>query len=191
MALCQILVTAFEDSCDIPNRFARVCAHHTDAAGHRCPSRPHLVADQARNRLSSPCVADWSVCGSSDRSGGIALTMSLCLASSTFVTCSRRIKDITMRPARIYHWRRMHRFRAPSRPSVKCWPCRSWAGSTTNMFERKFPTGTMGRALRSGCGQWEFGIAQYRRDRWQNGHVEPNQRGHLWASTDALLTKAA
>src|SRR5215467_11870718 len=80
--------------------------------------------------------------GSSDRSGGIALTMSLCLASGTFVTCSRRIKDITMRPARIYHWRRMRRSRAPSRPSVKPWPYRSWAGFTTSMFERKFPTGT-------------------------------------------------
>jgi hypothetical protein len=47
-----------------------------------------------------------------------------------------------MRPARIYHWRRLRRSRPLCRPSVKCWPCRSWAGFTISMFERKFPTGT-------------------------------------------------
>ena len=80
--------------------------------------------------------------GSSDRSGGIALTMSLCLASGTFVTCSRRIKDIATIPARIYHWRRMRRSHARSWPSVKRWRCRSWADFTISMFGRKFPTGT-------------------------------------------------
>src|SRR6266508_5032747 len=47
--------------------------------------------------------------GSSDQSGAIALTMSLCLASSTFVICSNRTKNITTGPARTYHCRRTHR----------------------------------------------------------------------------------
>src|SRR5215207_664251 len=36
--------------------------------------------------------------GSSDRSGGIALTMWLCLASGIFVICSNRIKNIQRGP---------------------------------------------------------------------------------------------
>ena len=41
--------------------------------------------------------------GSSDRSGGIALTMSLCLASSTFAICSTHIKNITTKLAHTCH----------------------------------------------------------------------------------------
>ena len=80
--------------------------------------------------------------GSSDPPGGIALTMSLCLASGTFVICSTHIKNTTTRPAPLCPWRRTRRFRARSRPAVKPWPCRSWIGSTTNMFEPEFPTRT-------------------------------------------------
>ncbi len=80
--------------------------------------------------------------GSSDRSGGIVLTMSSCLASSTFVICSNRIKNTTTRSARTYHFRRTRRSPAPSRPSVKRWPCQFWADCTINISEREFPTGT-------------------------------------------------
>src|SRR5712692_10411299 len=83
--------------------------------------------------------------GSSVRSGGIVLTMSSCLASSTFVICSNRIKNITTRPARTYHCRRTRRSPAPSGPSVKRWPCQFWAGCTINISEREFPIGTEGK----------------------------------------------
>ncbi len=82
--------------------------------------------------------------GSSDRSGGIVLTMSSCLASSTFVICSNRIKNTTTRSTRTYHFKRTRRSPAPSRPSVKLWPCQFWAGCTINISEREFPTGTAG-----------------------------------------------
>ena len=80
--------------------------------------------------------------GSSDRSGGIALTMWSCLVSGIFVTCSNRIKNITTRPAPTYHCRRTRRSPAPSRPSGRRWPCQFWVGCTTNISEREFPTGT-------------------------------------------------
>jgi hypothetical protein len=51
-------------------------------------------------------------------------------------------QNITTRPARTCHWRRTHRSPAPSRPSVRRWPCPSWADYTTNISEREFPTGT-------------------------------------------------
>jgi hypothetical protein len=80
--------------------------------------------------------------GSSGRSGGIALTMSLCLASGTLVIYSNRIKNITTRRAHTYRCRRTRRSPAPSRPSVRRWSCQFWAGCTTNISEREFPTGT-------------------------------------------------
>ena len=54
--------------------------------------------------------------GSSDRSGGIALTMLLCLASGIFVICSNRIKNITTRARTTptYPCRRTRR--SPRRP---------------------------------------------------------------------------
>jgi hypothetical protein len=95
--------------------------------------------------------------GLSDRSGGIALTMSLCLASSTFAMCSTHIKNITTKLAHTCHCTRMHRSPAPSRPSVARWPCRFWADCTTNIYECEFPTGTavrnlpFGRTYKNGC----------------------------------------
>ena len=80
--------------------------------------------------------------GLSDQSGGIALTMSLCLASSTFVICSNRTKNITTKLARTCHWIRTRRSRALCRSSVRRWPCPSWAGCTINIYECEFPTGT-------------------------------------------------
>ena len=50
--------------------------------------------------------------GSLDPSGGTALTMSLCLASGTFVICSTHIKNTTTRRAPICPWRRTRRSRA-------------------------------------------------------------------------------
>ena len=76
----------------------------------------------------------------------------VCLASGTFVICSTHIKNTTTRRARICPWRRTRRSRARSRPSVKPWPCRSWVGSTTNMFEPEFPTRT-GRAHQGGIAE--------------------------------------
>jgi hypothetical protein len=40
--------------------------------------------------------------------------------------------------------------RARSRPSDRRWLCRSLAGSTTNTFEREFPTGTAPTLCRAG-----------------------------------------
>jgi hypothetical protein len=80
--------------------------------------------------------------GLSDRSGGIALTMSWCLANGTFVICSNRTKNITTKLAHTCHCTRMHRSPAPSRPSVRRWPYPSWAGFTTNTYECEFPTRT-------------------------------------------------
>jgi hypothetical protein len=77
-----------------------------------------------------------------DRSGGIVLTMSLCLASGTFVICSNRTKNITTKLAHTCHCTRMHRSPAPSRPSVRRWPCPSWADFTTNTYDCEFTTGT-------------------------------------------------
>ena len=54
--------------------------------------------------------------GSSDRSAGIALTMSSCLASATSGTCSNHTKNITTKRARTYHFRRTRRSPAPCRP---------------------------------------------------------------------------
>src|SRR4030081_1464664 len=80
--------------------------------------------------------------GLSDRSGGIVLTMSSCLASSTFAICSTHIKNITTKLAHICHCTRMHRLPAPARPSVARWPCRFWADCTTKMYDYELPTGT-------------------------------------------------
>ena len=89
--------------------------------------------------------------GSSDRSGGIALTMWLCLASGICVICSNRIKNITTRPAPTCHYKRTRRSPPPSRPLVRRWPSRSWVGCTINTSEREFPTGTSGSQWASRC----------------------------------------
>jgi hypothetical protein len=83
--------------------------------------------------------------GSSVRSDGIALIMSLCSATGTFAICSNHIKNITMKPARTYHCTRTRQSRALPRPSVACCPCQSWADYTTNISECEFPTGTAGQ----------------------------------------------
>ena len=82
--------------------------------------------------------------GLSDQSGGIALTMSLCLASGISAICSNRTKNITTRRARTCHCRRTRRSPALCRPSVRPWPCSSWVGCTINIYEYEFPTGTPG-----------------------------------------------
>jgi hypothetical protein len=74
--------------------------------------------------------------------GGIALTMSLCLASSISAICSNRTKNITTKLARTCHCTRTRRSRALCRPSVRRWPCPSWVGCTINIYEYEFPTGT-------------------------------------------------
>jgi hypothetical protein len=124
----------------------------------RCPLPPGCLGQLAGNpfRRCERCAfaIGRSQCGrhgrtdarsgSSHPSGGIALIMSLCLSSDTFVICSRHIESTTTRPVRICHWRKTRRSRAPFRPSVKRWPCPSWVGSTIDVSEREFPTGTPG-----------------------------------------------
>src|SRR6266849_3052057 len=95
--------------------------------------------------------------GLSDRSGGIVLTMSLCLASSTFAICSTHIKNITTKLAHTCHCTRMHRSPAPSRPSVTRWPCQFWAGCTTNIYECNFPTGTGAQSSHPGVASAHVG----------------------------------
>ena len=46
------------------------------------------------------------------------------------------------RLGRTYRCTRTRRSHVPSRLSVACWPCQFWAACTTNISERKFPTGT-------------------------------------------------
>jgi hypothetical protein len=82
--------------------------------------------------------------GSSDRSDGIALTMSLCLASAISGICSIRTRNITTRHAHTYHYGRMRRSLALCRPSVRRSPCLFWVGCITNISAREFPTGTTG-----------------------------------------------
>jgi hypothetical protein len=85
--------------------------------------------------------------GSSDRSDGIALTMSSCLASAISGICSIRTRNITTRRAHTYHYGRMRRSLAPCRPSVRRSPCLFWVGCIIDISERKFPT----RTVRSPC----------------------------------------
>jgi hypothetical protein len=80
--------------------------------------------------------------GSSVRSDGIVLTMLLCSASGISVICSILTKNITTRLVRTYRCTRTRRSRVPSRLSVARWRCQFWADCTTNISERKFPTGT-------------------------------------------------
>jgi len=80
--------------------------------------------------------------GSSVRSDGTVLTMSLCLANGISAICSIRIKNITTKLARTCHCTKTRRSRALSRPSVARWRCQFWADCTTNMFEFEFPTRT-------------------------------------------------
>jgi N-methylhydantoinase A/oxoprolinase/acetone carboxylase beta subunit len=81
---------------------------------------------------------------SSVRSDGIVLTMLLCSANDISVICSILTKDTTTRPVRTYRCTRTRRSRAPSSLSVARWRCQFWAGCTTNISGRKFPTGTTG-----------------------------------------------
>jgi hypothetical protein len=69
--------------------------------------------------------------GSSVRSGGTALTTSLCSVTGISATCSNRIKNITTELARTCHCTRTRRSRAPYTSSVARCPCLSWAGYTT------------------------------------------------------------
>jgi hypothetical protein len=80
--------------------------------------------------------------GSSVRSDGIVLTMLLCSASGICAICSILTKNITTRLVRTYRCTRTRRSRVPSRLSVTRWRCQFWADCTTNISERKFPTGT-------------------------------------------------
>ena len=80
--------------------------------------------------------------GSSVRSDGIVLTMSLCLANDISGICSIRTKNITTKLGRTYRCTRTRRSRVPSRPSVARWRCQFWVDCTINISGRKFPTGT-------------------------------------------------
>ncbi len=66
--------------------------------------------------------------GSSAQFGGIALIMSWCSASGTFVTCWDCTKDITMTLARTYRQTRMHLRRVLFRPRGASWPIADGAG---------------------------------------------------------------
>ena len=68
--------------------------------------------------------------------------MLLCSANGISAICSILIKNITTRLVRTYHCTRTRRSRVPSRLSVARWRCQFWADYTTNISERKFPTGT-------------------------------------------------
>src|SRR5262249_48133898 len=83
--------------------------------------------------------------GSSARSDGIVLTMLFCSAKGICAICSIPTKNITTRLAHTYRCTRTRRSRVPSRPSVERWRCQFWADCTTNISERKFPTGTSHR----------------------------------------------
>src|SRR6266516_7765612 len=48
---------------------------------------------------------------------------------------------------RTHRCTRTRRSRVPSRLSVAHWRCQFWADCTTNISERKFPTGTGGHRL--------------------------------------------
>src|SRR5262249_44407677 len=91
-------------------------------------------------RPMSACRRDSSV-----RSDGIALTMLLCSANGICAICSIPTKNITTRLGRTYRCTRTRRSRVPSRLSASRWRCRFWAGYTTNISERKFPTGTIAK----------------------------------------------
>jgi hypothetical protein len=80
--------------------------------------------------------------GSSVRSDRIVLTMLLCSANGISAICSIPTKNITTRLLRTYRCARMRRSLAPPRLSVARWRCQFWADCTTNISERKFPTGT-------------------------------------------------
>src|SRR5260370_3686048 len=82
--------------------------------------------------------------GSSVRSDGIVLTMSLCLANDISVICSIRTKNITTKLGRTYRCTRTRRSRVPSRPSAARWRCQVLVHCTTNILDPKFSTGTMG-----------------------------------------------
>jgi hypothetical protein len=80
--------------------------------------------------------------GSSVRSDGIVLTMLLCSANGICAICSIPTKNITTRLVRTFRCRRTRRSRVLRRLSVARWRCQFWADCTTNISERKFPTGT-------------------------------------------------
>src|SRR5262249_22812341 len=67
-----------------------------------------------------------------------------CSANGICAICSMLTKNITTRLVRTYHCTRTRRSRVPSRLSVARWRCRFWVDCTTNISERRFPTGTAG-----------------------------------------------
>jgi hypothetical protein len=69
----------------------------------------------------------------------------LCSANGISAICSIPTKNITTRLVRTYRCTRTRRSRVPSRLSVARWRCQFWADCTTNISERKFPTGTPAR----------------------------------------------
>ena len=65
-----------------------------------------------------------------------------CSANGICAICSILTKNTTTRLVHTYRCTRMRRSRVPSRLSVARWQCQFWADYTTNISERKFPTGT-------------------------------------------------
>ncbi len=109
------------------------CSYPEGTAGH-CPS----LDDSARDGNGKMDIRR----GSSVQSDGIVLTMLLCSVNGISGICSNLIKNIITRLVRTYRCTRTRRSRVPSRLSVTRWRCQFWADCTTNISERKFPTGT-------------------------------------------------
>ncbi len=61
------------------------------------------------------------------------MTTLLCSASATSITYCCRTRNITMGPACIYPWRKMHRSRAPSIAPGTFFAAQPWADCITNM----------------------------------------------------------
>src|SRR5262245_4620628 len=112
--------------------------------------------------------------------------MSWCSASSIFVICSNRIKNITTRLAPTCHCTRMRRSRVLSRRWVACCSCRFWADYTTNTSKCEFPTGTppsratqavrLSKKLRSGLARMSVRRLSRQVGRSQSGRSEGERR---------------
>src|SRR6266404_3641747 len=72
--------------------------------------------------------------------------MLLCSANDISAICSIPTKNITTRLVRTYRCTRTHQSHVLSRLAVARWRSQFWADCTTNISERRFPTGTAGRS---------------------------------------------
>jgi hypothetical protein len=125
-----------------------ICSAHPEWE-FACPGQLMKLRICEAERLRQIFLANNIRRGSSVRSDGDVLTMLLCSASSISAICSIPTKNITTRLVRTYRCTRTRRSRVPSRLSVARWRCQFWADCTTNISERKFPTGTGGPCRRT------------------------------------------